>query len=74
MKGSAGIVGLKQLSKVAHRVEDLLDYLAENEIAGNEKIFELLLISTDCFTALAANETSAQLTKKSNFSTKISMC
>lgn len=64
LKGSAGIVGLKDLSKVAHRVEDLLDYLAENEIAGNDKIFELLLVSTDCFTALAANETSAQLTKK----------
>jgi len=64
LKGSAGIVGLKELSKVAHRVEDSLDYLAENEIAGNEKIFELLLTSSDCFGALANNETSAQLTKK----------
>jgi chemosensory pili system protein ChpA (sensor histidine kinase/response regulator) len=64
LKGSAGIVGLKVLSTVAHRVEDLLDYLADNEIDGNEKIFELLLTSTDCFAALASNETSVQLTKK----------
>nr|MDQ3042682.1 Hpt domain-containing protein [Acidobacteriota bacterium] len=64
LKGSAGIIGLKVLSGVAHRVEDLLDYLAENEIDGNEKIFELLLTSTDCFGALATGETSAQLTKK----------
>ncbi len=64
LKGSAGIVGLKELSNVAHRVEDALDYLAENEIDGSRKIFELLLTSTDCFAALAANETSAQLTNK----------
>jgi chemosensory pili system protein ChpA (sensor histidine kinase/response regulator) len=41
LKGSAGIVGLKTLSGVAHRVEDLLDYLADNEIAGNEKDFRI---------------------------------
>ncbi len=64
LKGSAGIVGLKQLSDLAHRVEDLLDYLAENEIESNEKIFELLLTSTDCFEALGSGENSAQLTKK----------
>ena len=64
LKGSAGIVGLKQLSDLAHRVEDLLDYLAENEIESNEKIFELLLTSTDCFEALGRSESSAQLTKK----------
>ncbi|MGC2238805.1 MAG: hybrid sensor histidine kinase/response regulator [Pyrinomonadaceae bacterium] len=64
LKGSAGIVGLKKLSDLAHRVEDLLDFMAENEIDGNEKIFELLLTSTDCFATLASDETSAQLEKK----------
>lgn len=64
LKGSAGIVGLKQLSGLAHRVEDLLDFMAENEIEGNEKIFELLLTSTDCFETLSNGETSAQLEKK----------
>lgn len=64
LKGSAGVVGLKDLSQFAHRVEDLLDYLAENEIACSERIFELLLAASDCFDALAANEASVQLTKK----------
>jgi chemosensory pili system protein ChpA (sensor histidine kinase/response regulator) len=64
LKGSAGIVGLKELSGVAHRVEDLLDYLAENEIEADRKIFKILSDSTDCFTALANGETSTQLTKK----------
>ncbi|MBA2737627.1 MAG: Hpt domain-containing protein, partial [Pyrinomonadaceae bacterium] len=63
-KGSAGIVGLKKPSELAHRVEDLLDYMAEHEIAGNEKIFEILLASTDCLSALTSGENSGQLTKK----------
>lgn len=64
LKGSAGVVGLKILSEFAHRVEDLLDCIAENQISGSKKIFELLLAATDCFEALAAGETSLQLTKK----------
>ena len=66
LKGSAGIIGLKKLSEVAHRVEDLLDYLADNDIASSEKIFELLLTSTDCFEALANGESSEQLNGKIN--------
>ncbi len=64
LKGSAGIVGLKPLSGLAHRVEDLLDYLSEKEIEGNRKIFELLAASTDCLSALASGENSAQLSEK----------
>ena len=64
LKGSAGIIGLKRLSELAHRVEDLLDYMSENAIDGNEKIFELLLASTDCFAALAAGDASMQVEKK----------
>ena len=64
LKGSAGIVGLDNLSKLAHRVEDLLDYIWEEEIAGDEKIFELLLTSTDCLNALATGEKSEQIIKK----------
>ncbi len=55
LKGSAGIVGLKKLSSLAHRVEDLLDYLADHKIEGNTKIFELLLASTECLEALSKN-------------------
>lgn len=64
LKGSAGIVGLKKLSDLAHRVEDLLDFLAENKLAINALIFELLITSTDCFEKLANGETSIQLEKK----------
>ncbi len=64
LKGSAGIVGLKKLSRLAHRVEDLLDYLAENEIEGSKTVSELLLASTDCLNSLANNDVSEQLTKK----------
>ena len=64
LKGSAGIVGLKKLSQVAHRVEDLLDYLAENDIDADDRVFELLLTATDCFAALAIGENSAQITAK----------
>ncbi len=66
LKGSAGIIGLKKLSEVAHRVEDLLDYLADNDIGSSEKIFELLLTATDCFEALANGEESVQLNGKIN--------
>jgi len=64
LKGSAGIVGLKPLSQMAHRVEDLLDCLSEKEIEGNRRIFELLTASTDCLSALAGGENSAPLAKK----------
>lgn len=64
LKGSAGIIGLKKLSEVAHKVEDLLDFLADNNIDGDDKIFELLLTSSDCFAALASGEDSEQLNGK----------
>lgn len=64
LKGSAGIIGLRQLSALAHRVEDLLDYLAENDVEADVKIFEILLASTDCFETLANGESSQQVDKK----------
>jgi chemosensory pili system protein ChpA (sensor histidine kinase/response regulator) len=63
-KGSAGIVGLKKLSELAHRVEDLLDYIAEREISGSQRIFELLLASTDCLSELVSGESPEQSAKK----------
>lgn len=63
-KGSAGIVGLKKPSKLAHRVEDLLDFVAEKNIPSNEKIFELLLTSTDCLSAMINGDDSPQLNNK----------
>lgn len=60
-KGSAGIVGLKQLSELAHRVEDLLDRMAETKCGSNERIIKLLHASTDCLKSLVAGETSPTL-------------
>ncbi|HLA96671.1 MAG TPA: response regulator [Pyrinomonadaceae bacterium] len=60
-KGSAGIVGLKQLSELAHRVEDLLDRLAETKNSSNERIFVLLRTATGCLKALTTGESSPQL-------------
>jgi chemosensory pili system protein ChpA (sensor histidine kinase/response regulator) len=64
LKGSAGIVGLKPLSHLAHRVEDLLDCLSEKEIEGNRRIFELLATSTDCLSALASGENSPPFSRR----------
>ena len=64
LKGSAGIVGLEKLSRLAHRVEDLLDFLAEHEIAGNTNVFEVLLTAADCLSALAGGEDSPQINRK----------
>jgi chemosensory pili system protein ChpA (sensor histidine kinase/response regulator) len=60
-KGSAGIVGLKQISELAHRVEDLLDRLAETSSDSNAGVLTLLRSSFDCLKALTAGETSAAL-------------
>ncbi|QQS41300.1 MAG: response regulator [Acidobacteriota bacterium] len=64
LKGSAGIVGLTRLSGLAHKVEDLLDHISENEIEGNTEIFQLLLAASDCISAVANNDTSRDLEDK----------
>ncbi|HUF04218.1 MAG TPA: response regulator [Aridibacter sp.] len=64
LKGSAGIVGLTKLSNLAHKVEDLLDHISENEIEGNAEIFQLLLAASDCISAVANNDTSRDLEDK----------
>ena len=64
LKGSAGILGFKTTSELAHHVEDLLDYLSENEIEGNRNVFQLLLSSNDCLNSLVNDGDSNQLTEK----------
>ncbi len=63
LKGSAGILGFKTISELAHHVEDLLDYLSENEIEGNQNVFQLLLSSNDCLNSLVNEGDSKQLTE-----------
>src|SRR5690606_28316543 len=63
-KGAAGIVGFKKPSELAHRVEDLLDHLAENKISSNDAILELLRSATDCLNAMTNGENSPQLVER----------
>lgn len=57
-KGAAGIIGLKKPSKLAHRIEDLLDHLAQNEIVPDTSILELITAATDCLRAITKGDTS----------------
>lgn len=60
-KGSAGIVGLKQLSRVAHRIEDLLDRLAETNRSSSSRIITVLQGSTTCLRSLTNGDDSPVL-------------
>lgn len=63
-KGAAGIVGFKKPSELAHRVEDLLDHMAENKISSNQKIYTLLMAAFDCLNAMTNGDLSPQLGAK----------
>lgn len=64
LKGSAGILGFKTISELSHYVEDLLDYLSENQFEGNRNVFQLLLVSNDCLNSLINEGDSLQLTQR----------
>jgi chemosensory pili system protein ChpA (sensor histidine kinase/response regulator) len=51
-KGAAGIVGLKSASKIAHRIEDLLDRFAEMEAGSGSPILELLQNAATCLRSM----------------------
>ena len=47
LKGAAGAVGFDAVTRLSHRMEDLLDHLAENNLAVSEQQIELLLSTAD---------------------------
>ena len=55
LKGSAGAVGFRVVSTLAHRMEDLLDRLFEGTLNFDQNIFELLASSANTLEDLAAN-------------------
>jgi chemosensory pili system protein ChpA (sensor histidine kinase/response regulator) len=57
-KGAAGIIGLKKPSKMAHRIEDLLDELAQDEIVPDARVLELITSATDCLRAITKGDAS----------------
>jgi two-component system chemotaxis sensor kinase CheA len=55
-KGAAGAVGLVAASKIAHRIEDLLDRFAEKETGSGSSILELLRNATRCLRSIAESD------------------
>ena len=53
-KGAAGIVGLGSASSLAHRVEDVLDRLAERRCDVDPSLVGLLAVAADSLEALSA--------------------
>ena len=47
LKGAAGAVGVEAVTRLSHRMEDLLDYLAENKISPSEPQVLLMLATAD---------------------------
>jgi len=56
LKGSSGLVGLRSLSRLAHRMEDLLDQLYEGGLAFSLDIQNLLLATADVMDDLTGSE------------------
>lgn len=61
LKGSAAIVGMKPLSALAHRMEDLLDLLTEQKLQLSNDAHSLLSDSMNSLGALARGEMNSEL-------------
>lgn len=64
LKGAAGVVGLRTVSRVAHRMEDLLDRLYEGNNPVEAETLTLLLRSTDIMESLAHGASPTMLRAK----------
>ena len=56
LKGAAGIVGLDDASKLAHRIEDVLGRLVENSVPASPRLTELLRSSVTCLDNASAGK------------------
>ena len=54
VKGASAMIGHVSMSRLAHRMEDLLDALATNAIGYNDESKNLLYLAADALTDLAA--------------------
>ncbi|MEZ4271809.1 MAG: Hpt domain-containing protein [Myxococcota bacterium] len=54
LKGAAGVVGFKAISKLSHRMEDLLDELYDGDIQLNQPLVSLLFATSDALEDLCA--------------------
>jgi chemosensory pili system protein ChpA (sensor histidine kinase/response regulator) len=59
LKGAAATVGLRKLTRLAHRMEDLLDRMYEGGAAATAETIDLLFASTDSLEDLAQDKADA---------------
>jgi len=64
LKGSAAMMGLNNLSELAHKCEDLLSKLREEKISFSSEISEILFESTDTFVEMLRTIESGADTEK----------
>lgn len=60
-KGSAGIVGLKASSELAHRIEDLLDLFSERQLSANSSVIAILHTSSELLRTTSGGDNSTSL-------------
>ncbi len=60
LKGAAAAVNLQAATRLAHRMEDLLDQLAENQQGATKQQVRLLLTTADHLQALTSGEVDAE--------------
>ncbi|MDQ4121199.1 MAG: Hpt domain-containing protein [Acidobacteriota bacterium] len=61
LKGAAAVCGFRTVSRIAHRLEDLLDSLAENLLDSNAETTALILLTTDLLERLTRGESEFSL-------------
>lgn len=71
-KGAAGIVGMQKASRLAHRLEDLLDKMVESNSPANSNVTDLIARSNSCLIAiLGGGDTSFSIPDDSEFKNMI---
>ena len=64
LKGAAGAVGMEAVTRISHRMEDLLDHLADTNQHANEQQIHLLLATADQLQDLTTTEVNIDETAK----------
>jgi chemosensory pili system protein ChpA (sensor histidine kinase/response regulator) len=65
LKGAAGAVGFEAITRLSHRMEDLLDWLADHNQGPNETQLQLLLVTADQIEDITTTEVDFDETAKS---------
>lgn len=60
-KGAAGVVGLRRLSELAHRVEDVLERFSQADDHASKRLVALLIEAADCLGDLSRDDASADV-------------